>query len=319
VICPAIQDDQHPCTNGPDDYEQIEALAVPGAFKLTQGYVIAAGTVGGTPVTILNSGQQASGGFDINYEILADSTGEFLGNPPGPSQVVTNKPAAWTAATGGAWMSIQPDQSVATRGGKYLNTGTTYETRFVVTDPNHVSLDFTVAADDYVDVKLNGQTVYTHTSTNMTATPATFRLTSGVPAQAGIAPPISTGSQQNRLHRLEQQRRPHRTERGHRKHAVARWKTLLSRGQRPEWFRHPQYTHRILSAGCGGSASRPELRQCRWGLRRLLMPEHRRQVPMGWRHSLESHRRYSGRAGGYGNSDQAVDRRQSVLGPFDFW
>ena len=179
ICAPVINGVSAGCTSNDDTLSLVRAIPVPGAYKVREYYVIAAGSATGTPVSILSSGQRATGGFDTNYEIVADTTGQFLGPPPGPSQIVTNKPPAWTTVTGSSWMAPQPDQSDAARGGKYQNTSTTYETKFTVPDPSHVSLDFSVVADDYVDVKLNGKIVYTHQSTNMTGTPAKFTLNSG--------------------------------------------------------------------------------------------------------------------------------------------
>jgi uncharacterized protein (TIGR03437 family) len=136
-------------------------------------------TGGGTVSTsVYNSGQNASNGRDNSYEIISDTTGQIAA--PAPAFVVTSLPGGWGTIPGAAWIGPSADQSNATRNGCCNNTSDTYQTTFSVSgDPSTFALNLTVAADDYVDVQLNGNTVFTHRNTAMWTTPVTFSINSG--------------------------------------------------------------------------------------------------------------------------------------------
>jgi len=132
----------------------------------------------GTTVLVSSSGQNVVNGRDASYQIIADTTGEIPA--PASAFVVTLLAGGWASIPGAAWIGPSADQSNATRNPCCLNTADTYRTTVSVTgDPSAVTLSLTVAADDYVDILLNGQQVFTHTSTSMWGTPVSFSISSG--------------------------------------------------------------------------------------------------------------------------------------------
>ena len=131
-----------------------------------------------TSVVISSSGQNVANGTDSSYAITADTTGETA--VPAPATVVTSLPSGWAVVPGAAWIAPAADQSNATRNPCCSNTADTYQTTFTVSgDPSNVALNLTLAADDYVDIKLNGSPVFTHTNTSMWGAPITVPISSG--------------------------------------------------------------------------------------------------------------------------------------------
>ncbi len=124
------------------------------------------------------TGQNVTNGRDNGYQVVADTTGQIA--PPAAAILITSLAFNWAAIPGAVWIGPSADQSNATRGPCCANTSDTYRTTFTISgSPAGAALNLTVAADDYVDVLLNGAPVFTHTSTNMWETPAAFSITSG--------------------------------------------------------------------------------------------------------------------------------------------
>jgi YD repeat-containing protein len=122
------------------------------------------------------TGQNVTNGRDNRYQIVADTTGEI--SAPAAAFVVSSP--GWAATIpGAAWIAPSADQS-SDRLGCCNNTSDTYRTTFTVSgNPSTAALNLTIAADDYVDVLLNGNSVFTHPNTEMWFTPVTFSITSG--------------------------------------------------------------------------------------------------------------------------------------------
>ena len=123
-----------------------------------------------------STGQSVTGGRDNNYQIIADSTGEIT---PAAQAFVANPVAAgWGTAIGGTqWIAPAADQTNGTRPGFCCGGSTTYRTTFAGI-PAGGSLNVALMADDYVDVLLNGSTVFTHSGT-MYVAPSNFTISSG--------------------------------------------------------------------------------------------------------------------------------------------
>ncbi len=130
------------------------------------------------PSILSATGLHVTNGRDNNYEIASDTTGEILA--PAAAFVVTSPAGGWGTIPGASWIAPAADQSNATRNGCCTNTSDEYQLIFTVTsNPSTAALNVTVAADDYVDVLLNGVSVFTHPNTAMWGTPVTFSITSG--------------------------------------------------------------------------------------------------------------------------------------------
>jgi len=133
---------------------------------------------GSTSVSVYSSGQNVTNGRDNSYQIVADTTGEIAA--PAAAFVVTSLAGGWTTIPGAAWIAPSADQSNATRNPCCANTSDRYRTTFTVSgSPSSAALNLTIAADDYVDVLLNGNSVFTHPNTAMWGTPVPFSITSG--------------------------------------------------------------------------------------------------------------------------------------------
>lgn len=149
-----------------------------GAGSITTQFTLTVTAGGTTSVSIYSSGQNVTSGTDNSYQIVADTTGQVAA--PAPAVVVTSLPGGWGTIPGAAWIAPSADQSNATRNPCCANTSDRYRTTFTVTgSPAGVSLNLTIAADDYVDVLLNGGSVFTHPNTGMWGTPIAFSINSG--------------------------------------------------------------------------------------------------------------------------------------------
>ena len=125
------------------------------------------------------TGQNIGNFRDASYRITADTTGQM--GDPGPAYVVRIPAAGWTRLPRAQWIGPSNNQSNAKRNPCCRNTSDTYQTKFTL-DPAAVTetaFEVTVAADDYVDVLLNGKAVWSHTSQNMSAAPQKFAVKSG--------------------------------------------------------------------------------------------------------------------------------------------
>ncbi|HUA60728.1 MAG TPA: RDD family protein [Verrucomicrobiae bacterium] len=125
------------------------------------------------------TGQNIGNFRDASYRITADSTGQM--GDPGPAYVVRIPAAGWTRLPRVQWIGPSNNQSNAKRNPCCRNTSDTYQTKFTL-DPAAVTetaFEVTVAADDYVDVLLNGKPVWSHTSQNMCGAPQKFTVKSG--------------------------------------------------------------------------------------------------------------------------------------------
>ena len=132
----------------------------------------------GAPSVLSATGLNATNGTDNSYEIVADTTGEI--SAPAAAFVVTSLAGGWGTIPGASWIAPAADQSNATRNGCCANTSDTYQLTLTVSgSASEVALNLTVAADDYVDVLLNGSYVFTHPNTAMWGTPVTFSIGSG--------------------------------------------------------------------------------------------------------------------------------------------
>lgn len=130
-----------------------------------------------TTVSVNNSGRNVSNGRDNSFQIISDSTGQI--KAPAAAFVV-GAPGWGASIAGAAWIAPSADQG-NDRQGCCSNTSDTYRTTVTISgSPTGVSLNFTIAADDYVDVYLNGAKVYTHASTVMWNSLFTFSITSGL-------------------------------------------------------------------------------------------------------------------------------------------
>jgi hypothetical protein len=125
-----------------------------------------------------SSGQNVTNGRDNSYQIVADTTGQLVA--PAPAFVVTSLAGGWDAIPGAVWIGPSADQSNATRDGCCANTSDTYQTAFTISgSTSGVALNLTVSADDYVDVLLNGNSVFSHPNAAMWSTPVSFSINSG--------------------------------------------------------------------------------------------------------------------------------------------
>jgi RHS repeat-associated protein len=125
-----------------------------------------------------STGQNVSGGRDTSYQIIADTTGEIAA--PAQAFVGTDIPA-WVTIAGAQWIGPSADQSNATRNPCCANTADTYRTTFSLSGVSlsDVAFSIFISADDYVDVLLNGQPVFTHPDTSMYGLAFFFSLNSG--------------------------------------------------------------------------------------------------------------------------------------------
>ncbi|MGA7239244.1 MAG: Ig-like domain-containing protein, partial [Bryobacteraceae bacterium] len=135
---------------------------------------------GATP-GLYSSGQNVVNGLDKSFQILSDTTGQISA----PNAAFVVKSPGWPATVpGAAWIAPSADQG-SDRLGCCSNTADTYRMTFTLpANGSGLTLNLTLAADDYVDVLLNGQTVYTHASTTMWITPVNFSISSGFVAGA---------------------------------------------------------------------------------------------------------------------------------------
>lgn len=145
--------------------------------SLTARFTLTVTASGVTSVTSLySSGQNTTNGRDNSYQILTDTTGEITAPA---AALVVNSPGWSAVVPGAAWIAPSADES-ADRLGCCANTADTYSTTFSVSgNPSAVTLNVTLAADDYVDVELNGNFVFTHPSTVMWNAPVSFLISSG--------------------------------------------------------------------------------------------------------------------------------------------
>ena len=176
------------------------------SVNLTKAYAVAtvdqtawvtstAATTTGTstgPVPVPSTGAPSGTfqGSDCNYSIVADTTGELSGGAPTCSPLVTSQPSTWARISGASWIAPAASQTITGRTGTVVGTSEVYEILFTLPTITGLSLDFTIAADDYVDVKLSNhthdhQTVFTHTSTGMSTATTTFTLTAAQGLIAG--------------------------------------------------------------------------------------------------------------------------------------
>ena len=148
------------------------------AGSVTAQFTLTIAASGATIVSVNSSGQKVTNGRDNTYQILGDTTGEIAA--PATAFVVTSLPGGWAPIPGAAWIGPSADQSNATRNPCCVNTSDTYRTTVAVSgDPSRVQLNLTLAADDYVDVLLNGNSVFAHPNIAMWTTPVTFSINSG--------------------------------------------------------------------------------------------------------------------------------------------
>ncbi|MFN7922272.1 MAG: RHS repeat-associated core domain-containing protein [Bryobacteraceae bacterium] len=130
-----------------------------------------------------STGANQSNGRDLAYRITSDTTGQLTS--PGGAFIVTSVLAdGWAGSgafpgTGALWVAPSPDQSNASRNGKFFNTGTTYQLQFTVFDIDLANLVMTLAADDNVTVTLvnpsGSKNLYTSPGA-IYRTPVTFQL-----------------------------------------------------------------------------------------------------------------------------------------------
>jgi RHS repeat-associated protein len=92
---------------------------------------------------------------DAHWRIVGNS---LLGEPgSGAAAVVTSLPNGWiTPDPGTHWISVQPDQTNATRPGTCCKGDSQYEVSFEVADPNNAFMVMKVAGDEDMNVFLNG-------------------------------------------------------------------------------------------------------------------------------------------------------------------
>jgi len=127
----------------------------------------AIGTASADSFVVYSTGQSVASGRDTQYSIISDSTGEITA--PAQAFVITSIANGWIPNLPGAsWIGPAADQSNATRNG-LPPSDTLYRTTFDLTgfDPTTAALSLTLSADDWVDVQLNGVTVYTHSNPSM--------------------------------------------------------------------------------------------------------------------------------------------------------
>ena len=156
----------------------VQITATVGAFSAQFTLSVASSTSGNPVSSLYSSGQNVTNGRDNSYQIVADTTGELVG--PATAFLVTALAGGWTGIPGAAWIGPSADQSNATRNPCCANTSDDYQATFTVSgNPSNVTLNLTLAADDYVDVLLNGNSVFTHPSTAMWGTPVTLSIRSG--------------------------------------------------------------------------------------------------------------------------------------------
>lgn len=142
-------------------------------YRLTATFIslllllCAIGTASADSFVVYSTGQSVASGRDTQYSIISDTTGEITA--PAQAFVITSIANGWIPNLPGAsWIGPAADQSNATQGG-IPPSDTLYRTTFDLTgfDPNTAALSLTLSADDWVDVQLNGVTVYTHSNTAM--------------------------------------------------------------------------------------------------------------------------------------------------------
>jgi hypothetical protein len=150
----------------------IKASAGSGSAQFT--LTVTAGSA--TSLTLYSSGQNVTNGRDNSYQILRDTTGQIVA--PAPAFLVS-LPGWGASVPGAAWIAPSADQG-SDRLGCCTNTADTYQTTFTVSgDPSAAMLYVTMAADDYVDVYLNGFITFAHPSTVMWNAPVSFSISSG--------------------------------------------------------------------------------------------------------------------------------------------
>ena len=125
-------------------------------------------------IPVYGTGEYVTRGQDSSYQIVTDSTGEI--SAPAQAFAVTSFPPNWTTVPGAVWIGPSPDQSENC----CLNTSDHYRTTFSLAglNPSTAELTVTLAADDYVDVLLNGQTVFTHPNARMWSSAVSFVVNS---------------------------------------------------------------------------------------------------------------------------------------------
>jgi uncharacterized protein (TIGR03437 family) len=135
-------------------------------------------TSGQSAIPLFSTGVYVTEGQDTSYQIVTDTTGEI--SAPAQAFAVTSLPVGWATIPGAVWVAPSADQSNSTRANCCLNSSDHYRITFSLADlnPSTTTLTLSLAADDYVDVLLNGQTVFTHPSTSMWSSPASFVVNS---------------------------------------------------------------------------------------------------------------------------------------------
>ncbi len=140
--------------------------SIAAAVVVAMALMIAVGTAAANSITVYSTGQDATAGRDNQYKITSDTTGEIVA--PAQAFVVTSVANGWTSVSGASWIAPAADQSNGTQGGAPI-ADTTYETKFDLTgfDPATAVLNLSIAADDWVDISLNGVNVFSHPNTAM--------------------------------------------------------------------------------------------------------------------------------------------------------
>jgi len=132
-----------------------------------------------SPITVFGTGEDTSGGRDLAYQIISDTTGEIT--PPAQAFVVTALGDNWTSAPGALWIGPAANQSNLLRNGCCTNTSDTYQSTFSLAGfiPSSAVLNFILAADDNVGITLNGTTVFTNPGTPEYLGTTSLSVTSG--------------------------------------------------------------------------------------------------------------------------------------------
>jgi uncharacterized RDD family membrane protein YckC len=172
----------------PDKVANMQALlaTIPNRLRATQ--MIRAGLHVLDKLSSLPAptGRNVGNWRDASWRIMSDTTQQIGG--PGPAFVVRLPGSEWTRIPGAVWIGPSANQSKSLREKCCKNTSDTYQTKFTL-DKDTVStagFDLMVAADDYVDVLLNGKPVQTHVSQKMWATPARIQVRSGFQAGENV-------------------------------------------------------------------------------------------------------------------------------------
>jgi uncharacterized protein (TIGR03437 family) len=149
-------------------------------FVVCTGIAVAASPFLPIPVSSTGLAQNTTGGHDSKFLIVSDSADKAAA---GPAFVPSTNalPNGWGSVPGGAhWIGPATDQTNATRPGTCCNGTTVYQTTFSMTglDPNAALLVMEMLADDWVDVSLNGKSIY-HPTAQMFTVPQTAVALSG--------------------------------------------------------------------------------------------------------------------------------------------